>query len=165
KQETTPTWYGVFLPTGEETEVIDNLQQMWSGQYPENRSPHINSLKIDGKEALENVYLRPGKSYTIVADITDPEKESMLFQWQILESEFGLTGSGGDAEGIPDPIKIKVAKGTPHQLEPETLSVTVEDNGTLSFKAPSKVGAYRFFIYARDGNGNAATANIPFYVK
>jgi len=165
KQETTPTWYGVFLPGGEETEVIDNLQQMWSGEYPDNRSPHINSLKIDGKEALENVYLRPGKTYTIVADITDPEKDPLLFQWQILESEFGLTGSGGDAEQIPDPVKIKVSKDLVHQLDPSNLSVSVENNGSLTFKAPNKVGAYRFFIYAHDGNGNAATANIPFYVK
>ncbi|MEM6345127.1 MAG: glycoside hydrolase family 2 TIM barrel-domain containing protein [Bacteroidota bacterium] len=165
KQETTPTWYGVFLPGGEETEVIDNLQQMWSGNYPENRAPHISSLKIDGKEAIENVYLRPGKTYSIVADITDPEKDPLLYNWQILESEFGLTGSGGDAEKTPDPVKIRLDKDTPHQLDAATLTVTVEDNGTLTFKAPSKVGAYRFFIYAYDGNGNAAAANIPFYVK
>ncbi|MEL6590823.1 MAG: glycoside hydrolase family 2 TIM barrel-domain containing protein [Bacteroidota bacterium] len=165
KQETTPTWYGVFMPGGEETEVIDNLQQMWSGEYPDNRSPHISSLKIDGKEAQENVYLRPGKTYTITADIKDPEGDPLLYRWQILDSEFGLTGSGGDAEVTPDPIKIKVGKEIDYQEDASDFIVSVEGRGDLVFKAPSKSGAYRFFIYAYDGNGNAATANIPFFVK
>ena len=62
KQETTPTWYGVFTEGGGETEVMDNLEHLWSGEWPKNRAPHLSSLKIDGKEAVENVYLQPGKN-------------------------------------------------------------------------------------------------------
>ena len=43
--------------------------------------------------------------------------------------------------------------------------VSMEGIGKFLFKAPVKTGAYRFFVYAYDGNGNVATANIPFYVR
>lgn len=165
KQETTPTWYGVFLKTGEETEVMDNLQYLWTGDYPENRSPHIKSLKLDGKEAMENVYIQPGRKYTIAADVSDPDKDDLVYRWQILESEFGLTGSGGDAEKAPDPVKISLVVKEGKDVDPTSKSVSVLNQQELSFRAPTKEGAYRFFVYAFDGNGNAATANIPFYVK
>ena len=61
KQETTPTWYGIFMEDGSETEVSDVLQHEWTKAWPSNRAPHISSLKIDGKEAIENIYLQPGK--------------------------------------------------------------------------------------------------------
>ncbi len=35
----------------------------------------------------------------------------------------------------------------------------------LTFIAPRAEGAYRVFVFVRDGQGNAATANIPFFVK
>jgi hypothetical protein len=31
-------------------------------------------------------------------------------------------------------------------------------------QAPAKSGAYRLFVYALDGKGHAAHANIPFFV-
>ena len=165
KQETTPTWYGLFLSTGEETEVMDNLQYIWTGSYPSNRAPHLNYLKLDGKEAQESVYLKPGKTYKIDADIIDPDKDDLLYQWQILESEFGLTGSGGDAEKTPDPVKIPLIEKEGTEVNTKTQVVSVLNKGELKFKAPSKQGAYRFFVYAYDKNGNVATANIPFYIK
>jgi hypothetical protein len=43
--------------------------------------------------------------------------------------------------------------------------ITKADAGNLMFIAPKTEGAYRVFVFVRDGQGNAATANIPFYVK
>ena len=37
KQETTPTWYGVFLEDGSQTEALDNLHRAWKGEEPTNR--------------------------------------------------------------------------------------------------------------------------------
>ncbi|MGA9573419.1 MAG: hypothetical protein WBS20_05670, partial [Lysobacterales bacterium] len=48
KQERTPTWYGLFTETGEETEVIDVLHYIWTGNWPENRTPQIESMRLDG---------------------------------------------------------------------------------------------------------------------
>jgi hypothetical protein len=72
KQETTPTWYGLFTEDGEETEVMDELQQCWTGTWPENRAPHIESFTLNGLEAISSVYLKPGRKYTADVKITDP---------------------------------------------------------------------------------------------
>jgi len=35
----------------------------------------------------------------------------------------------------------------------------------LTFSAPEQEGAYRVFVFVLDGQGNAATANVPFFVR
>lgn len=170
KQETTPTWYGVFTAAGEESEVIDQLEYVWSGKWPKNRAPHLNSFTIDGKTAYDNVYLKPGQNYQVVADCVDPEEKVLTYEWVILESEFGLTGSGGDAEVTPDPIKPAYT-GNPEiasrevLVETESVVTKGDPKGVLNFKAPRKQGAYRFFVYIYDDKGNVATANCPFFVR
>jgi hypothetical protein len=57
--------------------------------------------------------------------------------------------TGGDFESRP-------------QHFPELISGAVD--GEAQIKAPAKPGAYRLFAYVLDGHGNAAHANIPFYV-
>lgn len=150
KQETTPTWYGLFLEDGTETEVMDMLENSWSGKMPANRSPNISALTINGKRAQESVYVEPGKTCTVKADVLDPDNDPLDYRWEMLPESTDIK-SGGDAESRPEPVKIVVKPGS--------------ENGTLNFKAPKKEGAYRMFAYIYDGNGNAATANIPFYVR
>lgn len=150
KQETTPTWYGLFLENGEETEVMDELQYCWSGTWPENRAPHIESFTVDGQQPETSVYLKPGRKYTAEVVITDPNNDAIAYKWELLESEIGLTGTGGDAEVVPDEVKIKTIEAS---------------EGKLYFKAPNQEGGYRLFIYASDGKGKVATGNFPFYVR
>ncbi|MEM6263093.1 MAG: glycoside hydrolase family 2 TIM barrel-domain containing protein [Bacteroidota bacterium] len=168
KQETTPTWYGIFTSQGDESEISDMLQKLWSGRFPENRAPSISSLKIDGKAAIENAYVIPNGKHTIVADVTDADGDDLTYEWVILKSEFGLTGTGGDAEVKPDAVPITPI-GNPEiatRDNPlEKYSFFTRNTGTLEFKAPKKTGAYRFFVYAYDGQGNVATGNIPFFVR
>ena len=105
------------------------------------------------------------KAYVIESDVTDPDKDKLIYKWQILESEIGLTGSGGDAEKVPDPVRISF-KGDKTQfsrMEKEYLSSGTA--GSFTFRAPTKTGGYRLFVYASDGNGNIAAANVPFYVR
>ncbi|MCB9350763.1 MAG: hypothetical protein H6573_25130 [Lewinellaceae bacterium] len=33
KQERTPTWYGIFLESGEETESVDVMHYIWNGAW------------------------------------------------------------------------------------------------------------------------------------
>ncbi|MEM8909293.1 MAG: glycoside hydrolase family 2 TIM barrel-domain containing protein, partial [Bacteroidota bacterium] len=150
KQETTPTWYGVFLEDGTETEVMDILEYGWSGKMPANRSPNISSITIDDKKPSESVHVQPGATCQLVAKVTDPDGDPLNYRWEMLPESTDIK-SGGDAESRPDPVNIKV------KLD--------DGNGVLHFKAPKKEGPYRLFTYVYDGNGNAATANIPFYVK
>mgnify|MGYP001239155288 CR=1 FL=1 len=169
KQETTPTWYGVFTANGEESEVIDVLEYVWSGKWPENRAPQIKAFTIDGKKAIDNIYLKPGGMYQIVADAHDPDGDELIYEWVVLESEFGLTGSGGDVERAPDAIKIAMSGGNPEivprEVKVETESVITRGKGVLNFRAPRKTGPYRFFVYIYDDQGNVATANSPFFVR
>ena len=150
KQETTPTWYGVFLEDGTETEVMDVLEFGWSGKWPENRSPNISSITINGKNPYESVYVEPGEICKLVAEVTDPDGDVLKYRWEMLPESTDIK-SGGDKESRPEAVEIIIKPGS--------------ENGVLNFKAPKKVGAYRLFAYVYDGNGNAATANIPFYVR
>lgn len=149
KQERTPTWYGLFTEDGKESEVVDMMQYLWTGSWPENRAPHMESFKLDGKVAIENIYLKPDKSYKANADVRDPDNDMLTYRYELLHESTDLK-EGGDREDRPAAI-------------PDRLTDTEGDNATL--QSPAQEGAYRLFIYVYDGNDNVATANIPFYVK
>ncbi|MVN78020.1 hypothetical protein GO988_16950 [Hymenobacter sp. HMF4947] len=149
KQERTPTWYGLFTEDGQETEVMDVLQYEWSGHWPQNRAPHIASFQLDGKPATGAVYLHPGQPYPVAAAVTDPERDPLTYQWELLPESTDLK-QGGDRESRPAAI---------------TGSLPAGAQGQTTLTVPSKAGAYRLFVYAHDGHGNVATGNIPFYVQ
>jgi hypothetical protein len=149
KQERTPTWYGIFTEKGEETEVVDVMQFLWSGKWPENMAPHIYSLQVNEKKASQNVYLEPGKEYNVKAIAFDPEKKPLMYRWEVLP-EPTKVGEGGDREDRPAPV---------------TNAVTEKGSGGGMFRTPSQKGAYRVFVYVTDGNNNVATANVPVYVQ
>ncbi len=149
KQERTPTWYGMFLESGQQTEAVDVMQYMWTGQWPENRSPVLKNCMLDGKTMYDNIYLQPNQTYVATAEVEDPDRDPLTYRWEIIpEVPENLKSEGGDYE--------------PRQ--PTVLS-EVTQNGYLSFEAPVSAGAYRLFVYASDGNNHAATANIPFYIR
>ncbi|MCU0431571.1 MAG: hypothetical protein MUF42_16540 [Cytophagaceae bacterium] len=149
KQETTPTWYSMFLNDGSESEVIDVMQYNWSGQWPANKAPSIADLKINGKTALENVYLSAGVSASASATIIDPENKKIKYTWVIMPESTDKK-AGGDFEKTPAELKGLIKKGNSNQI---------------IFTTPKESGAYRLFIYAYDDNKNLAYGNIPFYVK
>lgn len=148
KQERTPTWYGIFLEDGQETESVDVMHSIWNGAWPENRTPQIATYTLDGKTAYENVQLTSGAVYTAQAVVTDPESDALSYRWEVLPESTDL-GDGGDYEERPMAV---------------TGLFRSQSGGELELEAP-KPGAYRLFVYATDGNGHSATANIPFLVK
>lgn len=149
KQERTPTWYGLFLESGEETEAVDVMHYIWNGEWPENRTPRVDSLLLDGKKSNENIYLTSGETYPTEAYMLDVDGDLLEYEWEI-RHESTSTKEGGDFEEKPEQL--------------HGLFIT-SDQSKVSFKAPKNPGAYRLFVYAFDGNGHAAHANIPFYVK
>lgn len=148
KQERTPTWYGLFLENGEETEAIDVMHYIWNGSWPANRTPRLESMELDGKTAYDNVTLAPNQTYAAEAVIADPEGDTITYRWEIMPESEDL-GEGGDYEETPE-----VLEGL----------VTGADQAQVTVQAPQEPGAYRLFVYAYDGNGHAAHANIPFLV-
>ena len=149
RHERTHTWYGLFLESGERTESVNALEFLWSGRWPANRAPRVERLRIDGQEGAENVTLKPGSRHTATIKAEDPEGDALTFAWQIM-AEVPRGGYAGMGERRSKPMSELIAKA---------------DAGTLTFLAPQTEGAYRVFVFVRDGQGNAATANIPFFVK
>ncbi len=150
KQETTPTWYGLFLEDGTETAVMDVLEYEWTGKMPKNQSPSIDAIMLDGKTRFESVYVEPGKLYDFKIDTKDPDGDVLSFKWELLPESTDIK-SGGDLEAKPEPVAMEIKSD--------------DNKGNITFKAPKKEGSYRLFVYIYDGKGNAATANFPFYSK
>jgi hypothetical protein len=149
KQERTPTWYGMFLASGEETEPVDVAHYIWNGSWPDNRSPRLISAQLDGKTARDGVYLTAGQTCSATVDVKDPDGDPLSYRWEIKPESTDLK-EGGDFESTPASIPGLIDK-------PDRPQVTVT--------APKKSGPYRLFVYAFDGKGHAAHANIPFFVK
>ncbi|HEY3372559.1 MAG TPA: glycoside hydrolase family 2 TIM barrel-domain containing protein [Prolixibacteraceae bacterium] len=149
KQERTPTWYGMFIKSGEASATVDELTKYWTGKYPSNRAPQVDSLKLEGKNAVENVYIKPGVATTAKIFASDPNNDPLTYKWFILKE-----------------VKVRSAGGA-HEAEPETINIEVvsDKNGVLAFKSPAVEGEYRLFCYVFDGKNKVGTANFPFYVK
>jgi len=148
KQERTPTWYGVFLEDGSETESVDVMHYIWNSTWPENRTPQIQSFKINNKTAYDDVILETNQECTVVINTVDFENDTLTFEWEILFESTDL-GDGGDFENKPAEVDVNIISNS---------------NGELIFEAPKNKGLYRLFSYVKDGNERTATANIPFKV-
>lgn len=150
KQERTPTWYGIFLESGEETESVEAMHYIWNGQWPDNRAPQVEDFQLDGRKAADDIYLQAGTTYPATAEITDADGDSLKYFWEIKPESKDL-GEGGD-----------------YEAEPESLDGLISEelnSQEIAFMAPKKEGAYRLFVYASDGQKHVAHANIPFFVK
>jgi len=149
KQERTPTWFGMFMPDGRETESIDAMHYIWNAEWPSNRTPRLNDFQLEGKKAIDNIKLKASQAYSAWVDIEDPDQDYLEYRWEIMR-ESNTNATGGDAEEVPEAIS--------------GLFIG-EPNEKLEFKAPEESGAYRLFIYVEDGEaGHTAHANIPFWV-
>lgn len=148
KQERTPTWYGMFLESGEATATVDVMHYLWNGTWPANRSPRLGGAWLDGKTAYQNVRLKAGETYSVKVEASDEDRDPLTYSWEVMAESTDLK-TGGDLESRPQTFKELVKDASAKET-------------TLA--APKKPGAYRLFIYVYDGHAHAAHANIPFYV-
>ncbi|MCK7594316.1 hypothetical protein [Pseudomarimonas salicorniae] len=147
KQERTPTWYGMFLSSGESTAAVDAMQLLWTGRSPGHAAPEVDGLTLEGLSAVEGVTAAPGQALRAKL-ATYPMHGSAVFDWTLRE-ESRATSVGGDPETLPPSIEAGMRPGEP---------------GQVSFTAPARPGAYRLFVTVRDGRGKAGHANLPFLV-
>jgi hypothetical protein len=146
KQERTPTWYGMFLESGEETETVDAMHFIWNGKWPENRCPVLDSLTLNGKTAYDSIVINKNEKLNVWVNAHDFEGDTLSYKWEIMQEADNLS-DGGDLEERPQTL-IKTGGNMREVLD-----------------SPKKPGAYRIFVYVLDGHNHAATANIPFLVK
>ncbi|MFO7671093.1 MAG: glycoside hydrolase family 2 TIM barrel-domain containing protein [Bacteroidales bacterium] len=150
RQERTHTWFNIFC-NGEETQAVETMQYMWTGQWPGNLAPRISSLNINGMSALDQVSVAPGSINRGEVFATDPDQDALQYEWELLPepTEFGAYAGQGE-------VKPEAVEGFIQQAE----------KGMISFRVPAEGGkSYRLFVYIYDGQGNMAVANIPFYVE
>ena len=139
----------MFLPDGSETETIDVMHRIWTGAWPENRAPQIKGMTLDGKTSDSDISLAPGATVAASVESSDPNGDGLKFEWVLLE-ESQATQTGGDLEDVPDEVSGQITGG---------------DGSEISLTTPTQPGAYRLFVYVRDGKAKAGHANIPFQVR
>ncbi len=144
KQETTATWFGMLLPDGSSLESAQVMGMLWSGREPTNRCPRITSLTV-----ADSSEVRPGAQLRAVLQAADPDGDGLTAQWE-LRLEASQKGFGGETEPTPAEVRGAVT-------EPSIRGARI--------RMPDAPGAYRLFVYVRDGHGGAATANVPLFVK
>ncbi len=149
KQERTPTWYGVFNKTGDSDARLDELTNYWTGSYPENRAPLVESITINDELAAESIMLEPSSKNMAQVDYMEPDGDDVTIEWKMLEE-----------------VKVK-SHGGAFEKEPDEVSFTTLDqkDNTISFLAPEQSGEYRLFAYVYDGKGKVGNANFPFLVN
>lgn len=145
KQEVTPTWYSLLLPTGEWTQTVGEMAEVWGGQVPgaPNRAPRIVSFAFAGPARLATAGETQAR---LVA--TDPDGDPLKVEWQIM-AETQVRSVGGDPEPVPPSFPSGLREPSPTGVR-------------IAGLAP---GAYRLFVTVRDGRGAAATGNLPFLVQ
>ncbi len=148
KQERTPTWYGMFLPDGEKTAAVDVMHHIWNGRWPDNQAPAIMQLTLNGDSASGGITLVPGSIVLARVRSYDPDGDTLHYRWEVLPEAVEV-GHGGDDEAVPEAL---------------TGLVDPEDANAINMTAPAEPGPYRLFVYLTDGKGNAAHANIPYFV-
>ena len=82
KQETTATWYGLFTNKGQKTEVLDYVSKSWTGKWPTNRAPSLDSIFIEGQTKHQNVKLLADNRYEAVVYASD-DNDKMKYTYQI----------------------------------------------------------------------------------
>lgn len=148
KQEVTPTWHSLRLPSGEWTEASESMAEAWGGMTPGgNHAPRIASLRLADNPSAPFASVAPGQSWRVVLEAADPDGDPLDMSWAVRE-ESRIRTVAGDFE--PD------APSMPDAVEPAPMGASV---------TPLPIGKYRLFVEVRDGRGAAASANMPFEVR
>jgi len=143
KFEATATWFGLLTHEGETTSAVDVLEEAWSGKSPANHAPSIKPMRGVPAEAMA-----PGTTFTASAEAADADGDTLIWRWSVLAEI--LHHDAGKKPKMPAAIE-----GAIQSTEADQAKV----------KAPARPGIYRLHVWVSDGQGHAATANVPFEVK
>ena len=142
KQETTATWFGMFLKDGAKVQAVDTMSELWTGQRPVKGCPSIKHIKLRDKNEVNS-----GDTFAADLEVVDPHGEPLQARW-LVQPEQPNKLSGGASE---------------NQLPELTTNILEGDTRHAVVRAPELPGGYRLFVYVRNGAG-AAVANVPFRV-
>jgi hypothetical protein len=144
KQEVTPTWHSLLLPTGEWQESDEAMAEAWGGTTPgADRAPRITTLRLEPGPVWEH-----GAPARATLDASDPDGDAIAVEWHVMAESTDLK-EAGDAETVPPS---------------HDQALRAADNRGVWIKGLGP-GNYRLFAYLRDGRGGGATVNVPFQVR
>ena len=145
KFEQNHTWFNIFTPSGEKTSLLDTLTYLWRGVLPANLAPTIARMELAGRRDVNFPRLKPNTDYPVTFVASDPEGQQLTADWELRPEtppEF-VQDEGRAGEPLTGYISKKTARG-------------------VTLRTPRKPGPYRLYLVVHDGQGGAATANIPF---
>ncbi|MEE2938946.1 MAG: glycoside hydrolase family 2 TIM barrel-domain containing protein [Planctomycetota bacterium] len=142
KQETTATWFGMYLEDGTRLGAVDVMTELWSGEAPENRSPEISALGVS------RASVGPGAIIEATLEAADVDSDELRVDW-VLRSASPGNGSWGARED---------------SLEEFPEAILAGKRARAKVRLPQRPGAYRLFAYVRDSEGNGAVHNVPLRV-
>ncbi len=146
KQEVTPTWFSMFLKSGEQLPTAEAMANVWGGNRDDaNRCPEIQKVS----SPLYCNAIRAGATAAVEVRATDADGDDLRFEWLVVKDAYR-----GQSGGDPEPEDIAVPSAIPKDAA----------NSRVELTAPPDEGPYRLFVFVRDGKGNASSANFPFYV-
>ncbi|MFC6494726.1 glycosyl hydrolase [Ancylobacter dichloromethanicus] len=149
KQEVTPTWHSLLLPDGAWLEAAEAMAEAWGGQAPGgNQAPRIDTLRVATDPSAPYASWAAEQEGSFTLDAVEPGSDLMEVRWLVMAESTGR-GVGGDPEAVPE-------------LYPDAVRQSGPTGARVSGLAP---GHYRLFVEVRDGQGAAATANMPFEVR
>jgi hypothetical protein len=150
RQERTHTWFNMFH-NDLRTETVEVMEYMWTGKWPENRAPRIESLTINGRKATDNLILKQGSINSATVRVADPDNDNLTTEWELLPEPVDFAPYAGQGEVKPEPVSGFIIKAGDNEIR---------------FEIPAGEGVnYRLFVYVYDGQGNVGNANIPFYAS
>ena len=150
RQERTHTWFNMFHDSLK-TQTVEVMQNMWTNTLPDNLAPRIESLSINGINAVDNVQLVPGEIGKAQIVASDPDEDELSMEWELLPEPTKFGAYAGQGETKPEPVDGFIIK---------------QYNDGIDFRVPPEQQVnYRLFVYIHDGQGHVAVANIPFYVS
>ncbi len=142
-------WYGLFDKNGYSYGAVDALQYCWTGEYPSQRAPRIESrddMTMNGKTAKEAISVAPKSDNTANVVAVSPSEVKLTYKWIIFKE-----GDTAEDKSIPDGMEGLIEDGSKSEIK---------------FKAPAGAGAYRLYVFVKDDvNKKIASACIPFQVK
>lgn len=142
KMEGSPTWFGMFLPTGERLATVDTMQRLWSGKAVDSPAPEIEPILLNTDTQLD-----PGDQ--LVASVVARGASPLEVEWTLLPESSEYT-TGGDF------------RQTPAAMEGAVISAS---DAKATVEMPEYPGPYRLYATVRDEQGAAATANTPILVR
>lgn len=152
RQERTHTWYNMFHDDGSEKGPVEIMHYEWTGKWPANRTPVIDSVQLNGLNAGDNILLMTSTTYNVKVYAYDPDGDELTYDWELVPENKKFGAYAGQGETKPSPVA-------------GVIKERLDGGSLIKFVSPNEMGGdFRMFVYVNDGHNHSAVANIPFHI-